>query len=174
MDFYTMFSIRDYALIILAATLVFFIYEIFRLKKVVEKKEVQIRDSFIPVLLVEINQQDSVLYIKNENSCHIKDIKVEDLSVTLGYGFQKRLTFKFDTINHIGPEEKVELKFRIFDKEYEVTSKETKKVIPLMEQGVFEFHMKYANVENRKFEAILLKDKGNIFIKKVVPVKGVI
>ena len=175
MDFYNMFTIRDYALFVLAAILVFFIYEIFRLKKVVEKKEWQIRNSLIPVLLVEIDKQDPALNIINKSNCHVKDIKVEDLSVTLVYGFNKRLTFKFDAISLLAPAEKAQLKFRIFDKEYEVTSSEVKKVIPVMEQGVFEIHIKYANVENRQFEAVLLKDKDKIYIKKVVPVlKGII
>lgn len=165
-----LFSLGDYALIALTATLIFLIYEIFHLKKVVEKKEEQIRDGFIPVLLVEIDQQDSALYLKNENSCHVKDIKIEDLSVTLGYGFKKRLTLKFDAISLLGPTERVQLKFRVFDKEYEVTSSEVKKVIPLMEQGAFEIHMKYANVQDNQFEAVLLKDKDNISIKKIAPV----
>jgi hypothetical protein len=164
-----MFTFKDYALIVLASAFIFSIYEIFRLKKVVKKKEEQIRDGFVPVLLIEIDQRESVMYLKNENSCHVKDIEIEDLLLTLGCDFKTQLTLKFDAISLLDPMEKVQLKFRVFDKEYEVASSELKKLIPRMEQESFEIHMKYSNVQNTRFEAILFKDKGDVSIKKIAP-----
>lgn len=154
-------SIKDWLIGITLLILVFCILEIKKLKKTITK-EAQKR--LIPQLDLEFNhniqEKTAGLHLKNKSFFLARDITIKDTRLDLSdFGFKKTIILRFENVNLLRPEEKIQLNFKVLDINEEPLPDVTEKIIPHLISPSFELRIYYSNVENLNFCAVFLKTK---------------
>ncbi|MFH1360946.1 MAG: hypothetical protein ABIJ41_07970 [Candidatus Omnitrophota bacterium] len=129
----------------------------------------EIHQRLIPLLNFEIDKDEMTLYLKNESHCLAKNIKIEDFDVTLKYDFPKTLTLKFPMVELVNPNQRVALKFRAFDETSELDSVTTENLATHLLNASLEAFIYYSNIENTRFQSIIVKNQHHFLIKEARP-----
>lgn len=159
-------SIKDGLIAITLTILVFCIIEIRKLKKTIA---CEAQKRLIPHLSLELNSdiqhKDSGLYLKNESLFLARDITIENTELTLNdFGFKKTVLLRFDNIDILKAEERIQLKLQVLDSNNELLPDVTEKIIPHLVSPSFKIRICYSNIENIKFSTIFLKTQGSFHI----------
>jgi len=162
------FTIKDWFIVITVSILVMCILEIRRLKKSIVQ---QVHSRLIPQLILELvfdeEKDDKGLYLKNESFFLAKDIRVEDLELTLDdSGFKKSLILKFENIDFLKPKEGIKLKFGVFDRGH-FLREVTEKIIPHLLTITFKVKVCYSNIENLNFCSEFVRKGGKFTTGKI-------
>lgn len=156
---------KDVVIIILS---LFSVLCLLRIRHLRRALKVQEQKALIPVLMLEIDETTSVIYLKNQSSFYAKEISIRDLTLSNLLNFSKPLTFKFERLLFINPQEKAELKYQVFDDRYKIGPSDSQSLIPHLSRAVFEMHLTYANSEGIVFSAILVSDKDSMRVKEII------
>lgn len=151
--------IKDWLILIVSFILIFCILEIRKLKKKVTH-EVQKR--ILPQLnleiILDINIQNSGIYLRNESFFIARDIKLEDLQITMDdLGYKYNLILKFEGVDSLRAQEKVKLKFQVFDKNLVPLPEVTERIMPHLTEMPFKIRLSYSNIENIKSQVVFSK-----------------
>lgn len=158
-------TVKDALIIITSFILVICIFKIRKLKGSLAQ---QVRKQLIPQLILEIDDKDSGIYIKNEGFFLVQSIKIEDAQVTLDdFGFKLGAILKFQDIDFIKPNEEVRLEVKAYDKNQSFLPALTEKLIPHLVSVPFKIEMYFSNIEGLKFRIVFNKRGEKFFTERV-------
>lgn len=162
-------TIKDWLIIVASIILVFCILEIRKLKRTIAR---EIHRRLLPQLAVEFiadrDSADAGFYLKNESFFLAQNIRVEDVDPGLeDFGLRMDYILKFEGIDFLKPQERIKLKFKVFDKNGGLLAEVTEKIIPHLIRASFRIAVRYSNIENLKFRAIFLKKREKFYIERV-------
>lgn len=160
-------SIKDWLITITLFILVFCILEIRRLKKTIA---CEAQKRLVPQLSLEFNSdiqhKNTGFYLKNESLFLARNITIEDTELILNdFGWKKTILLRFDSIDSLRAEEKIQLKLQVLDLNKEPLPEVTEKIIPHLISPSFKILLYYSNVENIKFSTVFLKTKDALHIE---------
>lgn len=163
------FSIKDWIIAITLFILIFCILEIRKLKKSIEQ---EIHKRILPELVLEFISdkyaQDSGFYLKNESFFLARDIQIEDTELILDdFGYKVNFVLKFEGIDYIKPQEKVQLKFKVCDRNQILRPDITERIIPHLTAASFKVGIRYSNIENLRLYVIFSKKEGKIYTEDI-------
>ena len=159
------FTIKDWLIIVTTIILTLCILEIRRLKKSIVQ-EVQKR--LLPQLVLEfnsdVNSDDAGFYLKNESFFIAREIQFEDVEFTLDdLGYKVSSILKFESIDSLKPQEKIKLKFKVFDRDGSFLPEVTERIIPHLIDPPFKIRVNYSNIENLKSGVVFAKKKEKFY-----------
>lgn len=158
-------DIKDGLIIISTLILVSCILQIRRLKKIIA---LETKKRLIPYLTLELDKKQHGIYAKNESFFLSKDIKIEDTEITLDdFGFKTNLILKFEGIDTLRPQERAQLKLKVFDKQGNFLSELTQKIILHLINTPFTVRIHLSNIENTKFCVTLTRRQQKFFIERI-------
>lgn len=143
------------------------ILSLFRIRNLSRRLEDEHRKRSLPLLVFGMDSIETGLYIKNDSYCHARDIRIEDFTVIVDYGFKKKLRLQFDPIEMLKAQGKVVLSFKVFDGPHEVMRSDT--ILAHLLADSFEARLRYRNLENVEFLSVVAKDKKGFTIKQAGP-----
>jgi len=156
------------SIIILLSSLVFVSWaNVRRLKKLINEERKK-RD--VPILTFQRDDNNQTFLI-NDGNCHAKDIKIVDLIMTIEVGFEKTLHLKFDPIEMIKPQQKHLLHYRVFDRQYDITSKSSPTLLNLYADEKVEVQIEYQNLKGVTFISTIGFSNNKFFLKTILPKK---
>lgn len=159
---------RDIIIVGLSLLTVLCLLKIRALKKYLAEEK---RKRLVPLLSLEIDTDDFAADLYNDSYCHAHDIQISDLNIKVDVGFKKGLILKFDPIDFLKPNQKKSLTYKVFDGQYDVTSKESINLVIYFRQSDFQMRVSYKNMENDKFEAVIAREGAEFLTKEVTPTK---
>ena len=159
------FTIKDWLIVVTTIILALCILEIRRLKKSIVQ-EVQKR--LLPQLALEFNSDtnsdDAGFYLKNESFFIAREIQFEDVEFTLDdLGYKVSSILKFEGIDSLKPQEKIKLKFKVFDRDNSFLPEVTERIIPHLIDPSFKIGVNYSNIENLKSRVVFAKKKEKFY-----------
>jgi hypothetical protein len=143
------------------------ILSLFRIKNLNRRLEEEHRKRTLPLLIFGVDSLETGLYLKNDSYCHARDIRIEDFTVIVDYGFKKKLRLQFEPIEMLKAQGKVSLAFRVFDGPHEVMRSDT--ILTHLLADSFEARLRYRNLENEEFISIVGREKKTFTIKQAGP-----
>lgn len=156
------FSLKDWIIVVVSTILVASLLEIRRLKKTIVQ---EVQRKFIPQLFVEIDEKERCFFLTNSSSFLAQGIVVEDVEVAMDdYGFQKKLTLKFETPAQLKPRERVKMSFRVYDKNFFLADV-TEKIFLHLVPASFRMKISYATIEGLKL-AVTFSKEANAFLSE--------
>jgi len=166
---FSAFTIKDWFILASLFILLLCILEIHRLKKVIAG---DVQKQLIPQLNCELILDETVenmgLYLKNESFFLARSIKVEDIELTLDdLGYKVGLILRFEDIDSLGPQEKIKLKLKVFDRDQRFRLDLTERIIPHLISAFFKIKIFYSNIEGLKFCALFFKKKNKFYPEKI-------
>ncbi len=161
--------LKDWFILLTLSILMISLLEIRKLKKIISQ-EAQKR--LIPQLTLDLildpNIKKSGFYLKNDGLFLAREIKIEDLNLTLDdYGFKLNYILTFDMINSLKPQERIKLDFKTFDKKQTPLPEVTGMLIPHLINPVFKVTVFYTNIENIKFRLAFSKKREKFFVESL-------
>ncbi|MCX5702118.1 MAG: hypothetical protein NTW64_03965 [Candidatus Omnitrophica bacterium] len=159
--------IKDWLIIIASFILIFSILEIRKLKKNISH---EIHKRILPQLNLEIildaNIQNSGIYLRNESFFIARDIKLDNLEIVMDdLGYKYTLILKFEGVDSLRAQEKVKLKFQVFDKNLIPLPEVTERIIPHLTGMPFKMELSYSNIENVKSHVVFSKTGKQLCIE---------
>ena len=127
------------------------------------------REQLVPVLTMRLDQEKLGLFLKNDGNGHAKDICIDDFDINLSYTFKKIITLKSEPILLLKPDEEIPLIFGAFDHGLELPSNNREDLFAHMTGASFEANVRYTNIENKPFHAIIAKKDNHIYNKETLP-----
>lgn len=170
MDYQLLFYISLGLIGMLAVILLNAIGKIKKLRALLEEEH---KKRTFPLLVFRVDREAIKAYLKNESYCYAKEITIDDLELTVEYGFKKKLLLRFDRINMLKPNQEIKLSFRVFDNEFDVTSQSPDSLVLQFHDNPFTMHLTYANLEDEKFRSTIVWDSGEYAVKEVRPLNEV-
>ena len=162
-------TIKDWLIIAASIILVFCILEIRKLKRSITR---EIHRRLLPQLGLEFiadrDSPDAGLHLKNEGFFLAQDIRIEDVDPALeDFGLRMEYILRFEAVDFLRPQERVKLKFKVFDRNGEFLAEVSEKIIPHLIRPSFRITLRYSNIENLKFRAVFLKKREKFYIERV-------
>ena len=156
--------LKDGLIAVTFAILIFCLFEIRRLKKVIAQDA---RKRLSPQLMLDLNlegdEEGMGIYLKNEGFFIAQDIRIAALQLAIDdFGFAAQFIIECADIKVLRPQEKKQLQVKVFDKYQQFLPEITEKIIPHLVGPSFKVKIFYASVEGTKFCATLSK-KGKTF-----------
>ena len=169
MGIFLTFTIKDWLIVATSIILTLCILEIRRLKKSIVQ-EVQKR--LLPQLALEfnsdVNSDDAGFYLKNESFFIAREIQFEDVEFTLDdLGYKVSSILKFESIDSLKPQEKVKLKFKVFDRDRSFLPEVTERIIPHLIDPCFKIRVNYSNIENLKSGVVFAKKMEKFYTESI-------
>jgi len=122
-----------------------------------------------PMLILRVDKNELKAYLKNESYCYAKQIAIDDLDLTVEYGFKKKLMLRFDTIPMLKPNQEIKLAYRVFDNEFDVTPHSPDSLVLQFHDNPFTMHIGFENLENEKFRSTIVWQDSDYMVKEVRP-----
>ena len=138
------------------------------LRKLIEEER---KKRTFPMLIFRVDADELKTYLKNESYCYAKHIVIEDLDLTVEYGFKKRLLLRFDPINMLKPNQELPLSYHVFDNDFDVTSQSPNSLVLQFNDNPFTMNLNFANLENEKFRSTVVWQENAYVIKEVQPLE---
>jgi hypothetical protein len=159
--------IKDWLIIIASLILIICIYEIRKLKK---KISVEIHKRILPQLgleiILEANTQNSGLYLKNESFFLARDIRFEDIEITMDdLGYTYGLVIKIESVDSLRAQERIKLIINVFDKNLSPLCDVTERIIPHLVGINFKVALSFSNIENVKSYVVFSKTEKQFCIE---------
>jgi len=120
-----------------------------------------------PLLIFRVDQENLKSYLKNESYCYAKHVIIDDLNLTVEYGFKKNLLLRFDPINLLKPNQELELSYRVFDNDFDVTPGSPDSLVLQFHDNPFTMNLRYENLEAEKFASTIVWDTDEYVVKEV-------
>ena len=86
-----------------------------------------------PLLVFSINRDELKAYLKNESYCYAKHVQIDDIDLTVDYGYKKTLKLRFDPILMLKPNQIQSFEFFVY---YPLPEWGGKKLLIEFEQNV--------------------------------------
>jgi len=86
---------------------------------------------------------------------HSPGCGLDDRDVVVDYGFKKHIALKVDPIEVLKPNQRVQLHYRVFDGEYDVTTTDAKNILIHFSDAPVKIHLQYENIEGSGFKAVI-------------------
>ena len=153
-------------IILLTAAVLICLLRIVRLSRLLREER---HRRFLPLITAGIDSIEEGLYLKNTGGVPAKDITVGDVEIELDYGFKKYLRLSFRPLDRLAPDEKKPLAFEVFDKEYQVHPEDAETLAGHIKTSPLTLHLRYTNMQNVPFRALLRKDKDRVTIEEAGP-----
>lgn len=170
-------TIHLIALAIILGLIVTLILSSSNLKKKIRELEEKLAEEkkkrSFPLLEFDVDKNELEAYLFNNSYCYAKEITILDLNIVVRMGFDKKLILKFDPINLLKPNQKVKLHFRVFDREYDITTGSSKSLLLQLTNQDFEMNLAFQNMEGQRFESSIIYDKENFILKEIKPLDEV-
>jgi len=128
------------------------------------------RSRSVPLLILDVDPVERILYLKNDSGCFAKDIQINDLDVELSYDFKKILTIKFEKVDFLKPLQKVRLNYSLYEKGHLIKIEVTDTLFAHLDRASFDIVIRYSNLENTPFVMTVEKSKERFFLKEIRPV----
>ncbi len=157
---------KDLIIISLILALIFCIFKIFWLRRCMRK---EMHKRLIPLLNLEINREELALYLKNESFCMAKNIRIDNVKVSLKYDYAKTLLVQFQDIDSLNPAQKEKLKYRVFDGPRELHGVIADNLVAHLLNASFQTRITCYNIENMRFQIIIEKENGHFNVKQARP-----
>jgi len=162
-------TIKDLLIIAASIILVGCIRQIRKLKRSIAQ---EIHRRLLPQLSLEfISDKDNPqagLHLKNESFFLAKEIRIEDVDLSLeDFGLKIEYILRFEPVDFLKPQERVKLKFGVFDRSGQPLAEITEKIIPHLVRASFRIVVRYSNIENLKFRVVFLKKRDKFFAERV-------
>ena len=166
----TLYFVKDTIIALLACALIWAIYKIRSLKQTLAQEK---HKRSMPLLALEVNTEaDRGVFLVNDSYCYARNIRLNDLDVTVDYGFKKHITLKFAPIDVLKPSAKVRLDYRIFDDKYDITSStDSLNILNHFSDAPIEMRLRYENIEGGPFAAVIGPERGHYITKEVTPLQ---
>jgi len=149
---------KDWLIIVTLTILVICLIQIRRLKRIIVQ---EVRRRLIPEIVLELDVNERAIFIKNQSAMLAKDIKIEDIELTLvDYGFAMAFSLKFEGLDFLKANEKSPLNFKVFKAGEECMPSEAKRIVPHLVSIPFKIKINYSNIENLKFSCLSVKKVG--------------
>jgi len=123
----------------------------------------------VPLIILDVDPQDKILYLKNDSECFAKDIQISDLDVELSYDFKKVLTIKFDKVDFLKPQQKTRLNYELYEKGHLIKIEVTDTLFAHLDRASFEINVRFSNLENTPFLMTVEKSKERFSLKEIRP-----
>jgi len=123
----------------------------------------------MPLIILDVDPQDKILYLKNESDCFAKDIQINDLDVELSYDFKKVLTIKFEPVEFLKPQQKTRLNYALYEKGHMIKIEVTDTLFAHLDRASFEIIIRFSNLENTPFLMTVEKSKERFSLKEIRP-----
>ncbi|HLF19048.1 MAG TPA: hypothetical protein VI749_09215 [Candidatus Omnitrophota bacterium] len=136
------------------------------LKKLLAEEK---RKRTFPLLTFEVDRENLKAYLKNESYCYAKDVKIDDLPITVDYGFKKELILKFEPLVLLRPNGRMELEYKVFDNNFDVTAGSPGSLVLQFHDNPFKMRLHYKNLEEEHFESTIVWDINQYVVKDVNP-----
>jgi len=158
-------TVKDWFIISSLLVLLACIFQIRRLKKSIAR---EVRSRLAPQLILDIDEKENSLYLKNVSFFLAKDIKVQNLNLSLDdSGFKKDITLKFKNLEIIRPQERLKLQFRAFDRGQELPNEVVERIISHLSGACFNISIDYSNIESLRFRISFGKRDKRLFIEEL-------
>ena len=168
MGIFFTFTIKDWLILATSIILILCILEIRRLKKSIVRG---VQKQLLPQLALEFNpgvSEDAGFYLKNESFFIAREIQFEDVEFTLDdLGYKVGSILKFESIDSLKPQEKVKLKFKVFDLDKDFLPEATERILPHLIESCFKVKVNYSNLENLKFGVVFAKKKEKFYTESL-------
>lgn len=165
------FLIKDLVIVLFLFALIGALRKINALKEDLEEEK---RKRSMPLLGIEVDtDNDYGVFLINESYCYARNIQINDLEVTVDYGFKKRITLKFDKLDMLKPNGRTKVNYRVFDDEYDTTTNDAQNILNHFSDTPITIKLNYENLEGGPFASTIIPDKEkNVYvIKDVTPLK---
>lgn len=169
MDYDTLFLAKDIVIALLTFAVIWAALKIRALKATLAQEK---RKRTMPLITLEVNTGDDLgIFLVNDSYCYAKHIRMDDLDVTVDYGFKKRITLKFAPLEVLKPNGRIKLSYRVFDGQYDVTASDALNILNHFSDSPVEMRLRYENIEGSPFAATVAPEKGQYIIKEVTPLQ---
>src|SRR3989338_2587025 len=151
MDYETLFFLKDIIIVLLIFAIVMAMNKIRVLK---ETLAIEKRKQSMPLITMNVDTKNDIgVFLINDSYCYAKNINIEDMDVTVDYGFKKHLTLKFPPLEILKPGAQMKLNYRVFDEEYDVTATDSVNILNHFSDAPTEMRLRYQNIEGNPFTA---------------------
>lgn len=157
---------QDEIILILSVALCFCLLVILLLWRALSR---EIKKRVTPSLTFEFDPHDLGLYLKNDGSCGIRDIRIGEIDLNVEAGFTKVLRMSFEPVDMLMPGKSMRLKYRLFDKGQEIPPSVSKQVSAYLSAGTFAGPIFCKNADGIRFELSVVKRKEGFFLMNVKP-----
>jgi hypothetical protein len=162
-------TIKDWLILVTLSILFICLLEIRKLKKLII---LETQRQLVPQLTLELvlnkDLVEAGFFIKNDSFFLARNIKVEDVGLTLDdYGFKVYHILKFDGPEVLKPQESARLPLKVYNKNNEFVALVTESIIPHLISPAFKVKVNYTNIENRQFCITFNKKREKFYVESV-------
>lgn len=124
-----------------------------------------------PIVGIIPDRGRPALRISNDGHCLIKNLQIADVETVIDVGFQKKLTFRFDSIKLLQPGESAVLNIQVFEKGAPLPPSVTEKMGGVLLAASFLAEIRCENSEAVPFWIRLKKTGQDYTIEKISPLE---
>jgi hypothetical protein len=169
MAYNILFLVKDLVIVLLIFSVMGLVWKIRELQRTLE---VERRKRTTPLLTLEVNTGDDFgIFLINDSYCYARNIRIDDLDVTVDYGFKKLIRLKFDTMETLKPNGRTRLYYRVFDGEFDTTATDAKNILNHFQDAPVQMRLYFENLESAPFASTIISENGKYFVKEVLSLK---
>jgi len=170
MSYDTVFFMKDIIIVLLVFAVISAMMKIRTLKDTLEMEK---RKRSMPLMALDVNTtNDMGVFLVNDSYCYAKNIDIQDMDVVVDYGFKKHITLKFPSVEMLKPSARARLDYRVFDGEYDITNTDSKNILNHFSDAPIEMRLRYRNIEDSPFEAVIGPERDHYITKEVTPLEA--
>ncbi|MCK5581057.1 MAG: hypothetical protein KAJ18_07260 [Candidatus Omnitrophica bacterium] len=127
----------------------------------------------VPLLAIKISDYEGCFLLKNTSQCPAKNIRVQDINITVDYDFKKDITLTFPSIPDLNPDEEKPLIYQAYDGRHKIPPEKNKEFFALLSNQTFSWNFHYSNLEGIPFTAIIEQTKNQFHLKETRATKEI-
>ncbi len=129
------------------------------------------RRQFFPFLGMYFDDGLMGFYLVNESQHPARSVVIEDIPVTVDYGFKKHLLLKFEAIDLLKPGETMKLDYRVWEGDAPFAEGVSEDLAGQLTASLQEVRIHYRNLSRAGFRAVLSKQGKRLVIDRIIPDK---
>jgi hypothetical protein len=162
-------TIKDGLIAVTLVILAISFLQIRRLKKLIaHEARRQLTPQLTLSLVIEKNLKDTGLFLTNESFFLARNIKIEDLELTIDdFGYKVTYILQFGALDFLKEHDTAKIDVKVLDKNREFLSQVTESIIPHLIGPSFKLKVCYTNVENLQFCVLFSKKREKFIVEGV-------
>lgn len=163
-------AFKDWLILAILFALVLCVIQLRKLRKSIPR---EIQKRIIPPLGLELNigrdEDDTGLFLRNDGYSAVRNVVIEDLPLTLDdWGLKVSCVVRFKNIDTVGPQQRVKVPYRVYDKHEEFLPQVTDKLLPHLIGPDFKVKIRYTTIEGATFSVIFSKQRDKFSPERIV------
>lgn len=141
---------------------------ILEIRKIKSSIAQEIQQQLSPELSLHMDKEKLSLYLRNEGSSFVQNIKITDSEVIIDdAGFKVSYILRFEDIDFLKSQESIILKLKVFDKKQNFLPEATEKIFVHLINPTFRIGIACSNREGRQFRFVFSKQEEKFYSERV-------